>query len=134
MFKYSPVFKWLKFFFKVILFWVLVLVLVLKLFGLEFIISIWNNEFYLKLLGILASVLIISLNLFEIYLIHKFKNSQLSISKYWPKFIINWLEGFKEISESEESIKDFKDMNYTQVKIYFFIILFTLFSFTFSYF
>jgi hypothetical protein len=111
--------KWLKYILSVIL----VLLLVLKLFGLGFIISIWNNVFYIKLVVLFVYVIFTLYDLFELYLIHKFKKSQLSISELWPNFIINWLEGYKIISESDDSIKDFKNLTYTHVRINFFVIL-----------
>ena len=91
-----------------------------------FIISIWNNIFYIKLVVLFVYVLFTLYDLFELYLIHKFKNSQLSISELWPNFIINWLEGYKAISENDDSIKDFKNLTYTHVSINF-VVLFIIF-------
>jgi len=95
---------------KIILVFLLLITTVLKLLGLGYLIPvILHLNLYFKLYAILGCLLGIFNELFALYSLHKFiSNPNFKIPEILPDFLIKWLNGFKILSTSKESIKDIK--------------------------
>lgn len=110
--------NWLKLLFKLLL----LSLLVLKLLGIN-ILDFMNSLYYLRMYCYVSCTLVIFYQLLNIYLVHKFSNKNIKISKVLPDFLINWLKEFEEISSSVENIKEFKKTCYIEICIYLSIII-----------
>jgi len=110
---------WLKLSFRLIL----LIILVLKLLGVNSILDIFNNVVYFKLYCYISCSLVILYQLLNIYLIYKFSQPETKIFEFYPEFIINWLKEFEEIGKSKEIAKYFKDMYYREIYLYFILII-----------
>src|ERR1700727_1763723 len=110
---------WLKLSFRLIL----LIILVLKLLGVNSILDIFNNVVYFKLYCYISCSLVILYQLLNIYLIYKFSQPETKIFEFYPEFIINWLKEFEEIGKSKEIAKYFKDMYYREIFLYVSIII-----------
>jgi len=110
---------WLKLSFRLIL----LIILVLKLLGVNSILDIFNHVVYFKLYCYISCSLVILYQLLNIYLIYKFSQPETKIFEFYPEFIINWLKEFEEIGKSKEIAKYFKDMYYREIYLYFILII-----------
>ena len=117
--KYIPL--WVKLAFSLMLF----ILFVFKWIGFENVFNtlILGDLIYLKLFTVILCLLAILFNLLNIYLIYKFSKSNIKISEVLPNFLISWLNDFKVICETEDSIKDYKGMYYKEIFLYISVII-----------
>ncbi len=110
--------NWLKWILRIII----TSIVLLNLFGFNNSIEFLNNIYYIKLYAYISCSLIIIYHSLNIYLLHKFINNNIKISKVLPDFIINWLNEIKSISSNNDSFQYFKNSSYIQILIYLLII------------
>ena len=90
----------------------------------------YNFNLYFKLYAILGGLLGILNELFTLYSLHKFiSNPYLKIPEILPDFLIKWLNGFKILSTSKESIKDIKKFSYLHAGFYLILIIIIILTF-----
>lgn len=116
---------------KIIFVFLLLITTVLKLLGLGYLIPfILHFNLYFKLYAILGGLLGILNELFTLYSLHKFiSNPDLKIPEILPDFLIKWLNGFKILSTSKESIKDIKKFSYLHAGFYLILIIIIILTF-----
>lgn len=105
---------WIKLLFKKLFLFIVVVFILLVYY---IIIQIVNKVCLIKIC-IFISSLIISFDLLNLYLMHKFTTKNVKISEVLPDFIINWLKELEVISRSEVTIKSFKKIYYVDISIY----------------
>ena len=110
--------SWVKLAFKLLM---LVLV-ILKLLGFT-VFDVLNNLYYLKIYSITSCSLVIGYQLLNLYLIHKFSVKKVKYSEVLPDFIIKWLQELEVLSSSKPGINSVKQMCYTQIFIYLFLLV-----------
>ena len=103
--------------FKFIFIFILLNIIVLKLLGYS-LIDIIIDLSLLKNLIFVYIYLALSYQFLNLYLIHKFASKNIKIPEVLPDFLINWLKEFKIITQSEESIKEFKKICYIEILVY----------------
>ena len=116
--------KWIKMFFR----FLFIIILVLKLLGLS-ILDILSNLYYLKLYIIIICSLLIIYQFINIYLMYKISKKKTKIPEILPDFLIKFLKDYENVGQSKESFNYFKKMFYTEIFIYFCIIIFIILIF-----
>lgn len=108
----------------------IIFIIVLKLLGLALptsILDVLFKIYYLKIYIYILGSLFTIYQLVNLYLINKFINNNVKIPEILPEFLIKWLKEYEVLSSSKASIKEYKNMCYTQISIYLVIVLLTLF-------
>lgn len=95
----------------------LVILIVLKLFGVNFI-DLFFNLNYLRIYFYVSVSLVIIYQLLNLYLISLFSRKKIKIFEFLPEFFINWLKEFEFMVKSQDSLKAFKQMCYIELFIY----------------
>ena len=123
LFKHIPIFliPFLVAFFIIFLF--------IIIFGFDTFLIIINTPFYMKLLISSMCIILILYDFLSLYLIYMFHKSDIKISIFFPNFIIKWLEGFKETSADKGAILAFRDLYYTNITIYLFVLILIVLTF-----
>lgn len=109
--KYIP--TWLKIVFSLFS----LVILILKLFGYNFIDLFIDYTLLKNVMYGYASVVIIYI-LLDLYLLHKFSTSNFKIPEILPQFIINWLRDIEGTASSKVSLDVAKETNYIHLLIY----------------
>ena len=118
--------NWLKFSFKILF----VTLIVLKLFGFSFgsaflyVLSI--NVYYIKVAFCIIYFLRICYNLLNLYLLHKFSNKNIKISKVLPEYLIQRLKEIEIMSKTKPGIAAFKSNCYLDISIYLILLSITI--------
>ena len=115
---------------KQLLISLIIFLIVLKLLGLSLptsILDVLFNIYYLKIYIYILTSLFTIYQLVNLYLIYKFMNNSIKIPEALPSFLINWLKEYEVFRSCKSSIKEYKNMCYTQISLYLVIALITLF-------
>ena len=118
--------NWLKISFKILF----VTLIVLKLFGFSFgsaflyVLSI--NVYYIKVAFCIIYFLRICYNLLNLYLLHKFSNKNIKISKVLPEYLIQRLKEIEIMSKTKPGIAAFKSNCYLDISIYLILLSITI--------
>ena len=102
----------------------ILVLLILKLIGIT-VFDLFNNLYYLKIYSITSCSIVIGYQLLNLYLIHKFSVKKIKYSEVLPDFIIKWLQELEVLSSSKPGINSVKQMCYTQIFIYLFLLVCT---------
>ena len=121
----NKIINYIPYWIKFALILIFILILLIKIIGIENFLNtfVLGKTIYFKWFGYFSCSFVILFNLLNLYLIHKFSQSDIKVSKLFPDFLINWLNDFKIISANEDSIKFFKDMYYRDIIVYLVIIV-----------
>ena len=115
---HSKIPSWVKLAFKLLM----SDLVILKLLGFT-VFDVLNNLYYLKIYSITSCSLVIGYHLLNLYLIHKFSVKKVKYSEVLPDFIIKWLQELEVLSSSKPGINSVKQMCYTQIFIYLFLLV-----------
>ena len=112
--------KWIKIFFKLLLFGIFIL----KLLGFNHFIDIFHSLIYLKIFFYVIFLLLIIYQLLNVFILSLFIKNTYKIPEILPEFLISWFQEFEILSSSSESIKEFKNMCYREIFVYVLIMVF----------
>jgi len=114
--------KWFKILFRLLF----LTIILLKILGFS-IISVFSINYYtFKIIYYIIFSLIISFHLITLYLLHKFSNKNIKISKVLPEFVINWLKMIEIMSTSKAGIRELKTNCYIEITVYLLLMLLTI--------
>lgn len=108
--------------FKVFIKLSLFILLIIKFLGFNYI-DIFISTYYLKFIIYIIGISAINFQILNLYLLNKFSSKEVTIPSILPDFIINWLNEFKMICESKESINEFKKLYYIEILVYIIILV-----------
>ena len=98
------------------------ILLIIKFLGFNYI-DIFISTYYLKFIIYIIGISAINFQILNLYLLNKFSSKEVTIPSILPDFIINWLNEFKMICESKESINEFKKLYYIEILVYIIILV-----------
>lgn len=106
-----------------IFFWT---ILILKIFGFNVLSIFLTKSYILKIISYTLLSLVISFNLLNLYILHRFSTRKIKISEIFPEFIIKWLKEISEMSSNKAGIKEFKTNCYIEITVYITLMLLTI--------